>query len=97
MFLLFVGSHALLTDLSKYAVHVFNKYLTCHFVMVPLNMTYLHCLQHSLFEHLFNLYCYVPGLNKQQAVVIFPVAHPGFDLRGGCGLCQPGGGGIDNH
>ena len=28
-----------------------------HFVMVPLNMTYLHCLQHSLFEHLFNLYC----------------------------------------
>jgi len=27
-----------------------------HFVMVPLNMTYLHCLQHSLFEHLFNLY-----------------------------------------
>jgi len=26
------------------------------FVMVPLNMTYLHCLQHSLFEHLFNLY-----------------------------------------
>jgi len=28
--------------------------------MVPLNMTYLHCLQHSLFEHLFNLY-----LNKK--------------------------------
>ena len=24
--------------------------------MVPLNMTYLHCLQHSLFEHLFKLY-----------------------------------------
>jgi len=24
--------------------------------MVPLNMTYLHCLQHSLFEHLFNIY-----------------------------------------
>ena len=24
--------------------------------MVPLNMTYLHCLQHSLFEHLLNLY-----------------------------------------
>ena len=24
--------------------------------MVPLNMTHLHCLQHSLFEHLFNLY-----------------------------------------
>jgi len=24
--------------------------------MVPLNLTYLHCLQHSLFEHFFNLY-----------------------------------------
>jgi len=27
-----------------------------HFVMVPSNMTYLHCLQHSFFELLFNLY-----------------------------------------
>ena len=26
------------------------------FAMVPLNMTCLHCLQHSFFEHLFNLY-----------------------------------------
>jgi len=24
--------------------------------MVPLNLTYLHCLQHSFVEHLFNLY-----------------------------------------
>ena len=32
------------------------SFCTGHFVMVPLNMTYLHCLQHSLFEHLFNLY-----------------------------------------
>ena len=31
-------------------------FYTGHFVMVPLNMTYLHRLQHSLFEHLFNLY-----------------------------------------
>jgi len=30
---------------------------TRHFFMVPLNLTYLHCLQHSFFEHLFNL-CY---------------------------------------
>jgi len=30
--------------------------LTGHFVMVLLNLTYLHCLQHFLFEHLFNLY-----------------------------------------
>jgi len=28
----------------------------CQIKDVPLNMTYLHCLQHSLFEHLFNLY-----------------------------------------
>jgi len=32
------------------------SFCTGHFVMVPLNLTYLHCLQHSLFEHLFNLY-----------------------------------------
>jgi len=25
-------------------------------VIVPLNMTYLHCLQHAFFENLFNLY-----------------------------------------
>jgi len=24
--------------------------------MVPLNLTYLHCLQHSFFKHLVNLY-----------------------------------------
>jgi len=29
---------------------------TGHFVMVPFNFTYLHCLQHSFFEHLFHLY-----------------------------------------
>jgi len=28
-----------------------------YFVIVPLDLTYLHCLQHSFFEHLFNLYC----------------------------------------
>jgi len=32
------------------------SFCTGHFVMVPLNMTCLHCLQHSLFVHLFNLY-----------------------------------------
>ena len=32
------------------------SFCTGHFVMVPLNMTNLHCLQHSLLEHLFNLY-----------------------------------------
>ena len=33
------------------------SFCTGHFVMVPFNITYLHWLQHSLFEHLFNLYC----------------------------------------
>jgi len=38
------------------------SFCTGQFVMVPLNLTYLHCLQRSLFEHLFNLYwnlCFV--------------------------------------
>jgi len=29
-----------------------------HFLMVPLNVTHLHCLQHSFFKHLFNLYLF---------------------------------------
>jgi len=32
------------------------RFCTGHVVMVSLNLTYLHCLQHSLFEHIFNLY-----------------------------------------
>ena len=32
------------------------SFCTGHFVMVPSNLTYLHCLQHSFFEHLFKLY-----------------------------------------
>jgi len=31
-------------------------FCTGHFVMVPLNLTYLHYLQHFFFEHLVNLY-----------------------------------------
>jgi len=44
-------------DVVKVFVVPCASFCTGHFVMVPLNMTYLHCLQHSLFEHLFNLYC----------------------------------------
>ena len=36
---------------------------TGHFITVPLYLTYLHCLQHSVFEHLFNLYC-IGGCGK---------------------------------
>jgi len=32
------------------------SFCTGHFVMVPLNLTYRHCLQHFFFEHLFNLF-----------------------------------------
>ena len=38
---------------SKTCVVLSVSFCTGHFVMVPLNLTYLHCLQHSLFEHLF--------------------------------------------
>jgi len=31
-------------------------FCTGHFVIIPLNMACLHCLQHCFFEHLFNLY-----------------------------------------
>jgi len=31
-------------------------FCTGHIVMVLLNLTYLHCLQHSFFEFFFNLY-----------------------------------------
>ena len=37
--------------------------------MVPLNMTYLYCLQHSLFEHLFNLYYTAFELTQDSGVV----------------------------
>jgi len=33
-----------------------HSFCTGHFAMVPLNLTFLHCLQHSLFDHFFNLY-----------------------------------------
>jgi len=39
-----------------FCVVLWVRFCTGHFVMLPLNLTYLHCLQHSLFEHLFNLY-----------------------------------------
>ena len=32
------------------------SFCTGRFVMVPLNLTYLNCLQHSFYEHLFTLY-----------------------------------------
>jgi len=31
-------------------------FCTDHFVVIRLNLTCLHCLQHSFFEHLLNLY-----------------------------------------
>ena len=40
--------------LVLFCVLVFVPFLG-HFVMVPFNLTYLLCLQHYFFEHLFNL------------------------------------------
>ena len=31
-------------------------FCTGHFVTVTFSLTYLHCLQHSFFEHLFSVY-----------------------------------------
>jgi len=41
---------------TRFCVVLCISFCTGHFVMVPLNLTYLHCLKHSLFKHLFNLY-----------------------------------------
>jgi len=43
-------------DVVRVFVSFCIGFCTGHFVMVPLNLTYLHYLQHSLFKHLFNLY-----------------------------------------
>ena len=43
-------------DVVRVFVALCVIFCTGHFVMVPLNLTNLHCLQHSLFEHLFKLY-----------------------------------------
>jgi len=34
-----------------------RSFCTGHFVMIPLHLTYQHCLQHVFFEHLFNFNC----------------------------------------
>ena len=47
------------------------QFCTGHFVMVPLNMTYLHCLKYSLFEHLFNLYYYCGSFYIQSVNIIY--------------------------
>ena len=52
------NKHGLKTQNYSFCVVPCVSFCTGHFVMVPLNMTYLHCLKHSLFEHLFNLYCH---------------------------------------
>ena len=39
---------------------------TGHFVRSPLNLTCLHCLQPSFFEHLFVLYCSCEAMLRQK-------------------------------
>jgi len=43
-------------DVVRVFVVLCVSFCTGHFVIVTLNLAYLHCLQHSLFKHLFNLY-----------------------------------------
>ena len=45
-------------------------FCTGHFVMVPINLTCPHCLQHFFFEHLFHLYYHLkyPLPTKQKKV-----------------------------
>jgi len=40
-------------------------FCTGNFVMVPLNLSYLHCLQQAFFEYLCNLYSNVLPPEKQ--------------------------------
>jgi len=44
---------------------------TGHFVMVPINLTYPHFLQHFFFEHIFHLYCYHVDIVYDECLNIF--------------------------
>ena len=61
----------------KVGMHVLccSNCLFCmgYFVMVPLNLTDLHCLQHFFFEHLFNVYAVIHILSSTVEVVEKPV------------------------
>ena len=50
-------------------------FCTGHFVMVPINFTYLHCLQHSFFEHLFNFYYECTLNNCYKCTRVFMLTH----------------------
>ena len=39
-----------------FCIVLFDGFCTGHFVMVPLNFTHFHRLQHSFFKHRFNIY-----------------------------------------
>jgi len=48
----------LTSSIKKALSNIHEKYVLVPADKAANNMTYLHCLQHSLFEHLFNLYVY---------------------------------------
>ena len=54
-------------------------FCTGHFVTVPLNLTCLHCLQYSFFEHLFNFILYIFCAPESRAIP--PYYH--------CQVCTP--------
>ena len=41
-------------------------FCTGHFVMVPINLTCPHCLQHSFFEHLLHLYMHIVWIETRK-------------------------------
>ena len=53
---------------TSFCVILSVSFCSGHFVMVPLNFTYLHCLQHSFFEHLFILYYTCIKLMKRKGL-----------------------------
>jgi len=47
-------------------------FCTGHFVMVPVNLTYLNCLQLSYIEHLFNLQFILEYVDNIICLLYFP-------------------------
>ena len=55
---------------------------TGNFVMVPINLTCPHCLQHFFFEHLFHLYYETLKTNQTYKMINFkPHDHTTFVYR----------------
>ena len=56
--------------------HCYSISISCtgHFISVPLDLTYLHCLQHFLYKYLFNLICQLK-CSTDKALLTFKMSH----------------------